>query len=283
LDDIAVGTALLAAAARSDPRVDAWPGQGADDELLRLTRPAATLSFSRLDTLAPGFTEAAARARAHGFTPVVRGRGGRAAAYHEGCLLLDHVGVDVDARMRITARFERTSAILLRALAELGVDASVGALPGEYCPGEHSLNAVAVTPAVTSAVDSAGDSAVDPAGDSAGDTAGDGASRRVKVVGTAQRVVRSAWLMSAVVVVDGADALRDVMADVYEALGLDWNPATVGSLAQTVPGTLTTADVHAALLDSYGVAEPDDEVGWTPALLDAARSLADRHTLPARV
>jgi lipoate-protein ligase A len=267
LDDIAVGTALLAAAARSDPRVDAWPGQGADDELLRLTRPAATLSFSRLDTLAPGFTEAAARARAHGFTPVVRGRGGRAAAYHEGCLLLDHVGVDVDARMRITARFERTSAILLRALAELGVDASVGALPGEYCPGEHSLNAVAVTPAV----------------DPAGDTAGDGASRRVKVVGTAQRVVRSAWLMSAVVVVDGADALRDVMADVYEALGLDWNPATVGSLAQTVPGTLTTADVHAALLDSYGVAEPDDEVGWTPALLDAARSLADRHTLPARV
>ncbi len=257
LDDVAVGPALLAAAAAA--AAAAGSGHHPADELLRLTRPAPTLSFSRLDTHAPGFALAAARAVEHGFTPVVRGRGGRATAYHEGCVVLDHLGVDPDARVRITTRFERASAVLLEALDLLGVNATVGALPGEYCPGEYSISAATT---------------IDPA-------------RRVKLVGSAQRVVRSAWLTSMVVVVERAEPLRDVLIAVNDALGLDWDPATVGSLADVVPAgsaSPTPDEVRSTLIDAYAVQSgPIDNGAWTPALHAAARSLADRYCLPAEL
>src|SRR5690242_12368371 len=57
--------------------------------VLRCYRPGATVAFGRRDVFLPGFATAAAAARRHGFTPVIRGAGGRAAAYHEGSLIFD--------------------------------------------------------------------------------------------------------------------------------------------------------------------------------------------------
>ena len=45
----------------------------------------------------------------------------------------------------IHERFERTAARIARALAGLGVDARVGEVPGEYCPGRYSVNACGVS------------------------------------------------------------------------------------------------------------------------------------------
>jgi octanoyl-[GcvH]:protein N-octanoyltransferase len=50
-----------------------------------------------------------------------------------------------------------------------------------------------------------------------------------------------------VVVVDGAPRVRAVLEDVYDALGLEWDPASVGSIAAELPG-ITVAQVQAALL-----------------------------------
>src|SRR5690606_28070672 len=82
LEDIALGPAWLRVAA-------AAPGA---TSVIRFYRPAPTLAFSGRDCLHPAIAEAATIAREHGFTPVRRGPGGRATAYHGGCLGIDQIG-----------------------------------------------------------------------------------------------------------------------------------------------------------------------------------------------
>ncbi|RII43086.1 lipoate--protein ligase family protein [Galactobacter valiniphilus] len=176
--------------------------------LLRVYTPAPTLAFGQRDARLPGFEAAAAAAAVLGFAPVVRSAGGRAAAYHEGCLIIDQIQPEAEAMKGHQARFARFGELYASALASLGVDAAVGEIPGEYCPGEFSVHG----------------------------TRHDGAAR-VKLVGTAQRVVAGAWLFSSVVVVSGAVPLREVTTRVYEELGLALDPATVGDAAGLVaPG-----------------------------------------------
>jgi octanoyl-[GcvH]:protein N-octanoyltransferase len=168
---------------------------------LRLARPGPTVAFGRLDALRPGFAAARDAARRHGFTPVLRLGGGHAAAYDEGSLLVEKVTPAAAVAQGIQARFAEETERLRSAIAGLGVDARIGQLPGEYCPGSWSINI----------------------------------GGRVKVGGTAQRVVRGAALLGAVVVVTGTERLRDVLIDVYDALELDWDPATLGGVADAQP------------------------------------------------
>ena len=164
---------------------------------LRLYRPAPTVAFGQRDTRLPGFEAAAQTCRDHGFEPLVRKAGGRAAAYHEGTLVA-------------------------QALRDVGVQADVGEIPGEYCPGEFSVH---------------GTHPADP-------------TRRVKLVGTAQRVVSGGWLFSSVIVVENSAPIRAVLTDSYAALGLDWDPSTAGAADDLVPG-LTVQAVEDAVVAAY--------------------------------
>lgn len=211
---------------------------------LRCYRPRPTVAFGRRDRFLPGFSEAAQAARRHGFTPVIRGAGGRAAAYDEGCLVLDEIMPAVDSIAGIQARFADSAALHARALRALGVDARVGELPGEYCPGAFSVNARGA----------------------------------VKLVGAAQRIIRGGWLLSSVVVVRAAAgaAVRAVLLDVYDALGLDWDPETAGSLAGEVP-RVDLDDVHGALLREYEREYALAGASLTAAELAAAGEILDRY------
>lgn len=217
---------LLEGRAGEDPALDvALPhalvglvGEGRHPPVVRCYQPAATVAFGRRDSFLPGFASAAAGARRGGFTPVIRGAGGRAAAYDEGCLVFDEVMPASESAGGIQERFAGDARRQAEALRGLGVDARVGQVPGEYCPGEFSVNA----------------------------------GGRVKLIGAAQRIVRGAWLLSSVVVVEGADGLRDVLSGVYAALELDWDPATVGAVADEVPG-VGVEGVRRALLADYAL------------------------------
>ena len=189
---------------------------------LRLYRPAPTVAFGQRDTRLPGFGAAAQACRDHGFEPLVRRAGGRAAAYHRGSLVVDHIEPDADAVAGSKARFGYFGGLFAEALQNVGVQAAVGEIPGEYCPGEFSVHG-------TDAMDS---------------------SRRIKLVGTAQRVVSGAWLFSSVIVVEDSAPIRKVLTDSYAALGLDWDPATAGAANDLVPG-LDVAAVEQALLETY--------------------------------
>jgi lipoate-protein ligase A len=232
--DSALGPALLARVA-----------EGGGPELLRLYRPRPTLAFSGRDCASPGIAAAAAAARAAGFVPIRRGPGGRAAAYHRGALCLDHLGSDPDGIATIRSRFAGYGELLVGGLRDLGVDAELGPVPGEYCPGEFSIN--------------------------------DGNGH--KLVGTAQRLVRGAWLFGTVILVADPEPVREVLIEVYDALRLDWDPATVGAVQSTVPG-VRIEDVRAAVRQAYGQLATLRPASLDDAAVELALGRVDRHRVP---
>jgi len=215
---------------------------GALGPVLRIYRPAPTLAFGRLDAIAPGFGAAAAAARAHGFEPVVRAPGGHAVAYHGGCLVVDELIPSEDPIAGLQDRFARSGEWLAEALRALGVDARVGRVEGEFCPGDFTVSA----------------------------------RGRVKLVGTAQRVVRHASLLAASVAVTGGEALRAVLTDVYAALGLDWDPATAGAIEDDVAG-VTAGEVEQAILATAPCAVTEGSLD--PTTLALAAELLPRHSV----
>jgi len=79
----------------------------------------------------------------------------------------------------------------------------------------------------------------------------------VKLIGTAQRLVRGAALLGASVVVGDGASIRAVLRDVYSALDFEWMESTAGALEEEVPD-LTLAAVEAAVITAYGALEPAD-------------------------
>jgi octanoyl-[GcvH]:protein N-octanoyltransferase len=238
-DSISEDTALDTAVSRAlMERV----GAGEQPETLRLARPGAIVAFAKQDAVAPGYDAAVRAARAHGFDAILRLAGGRAAVFHEGTLSLAHAVPDDDPRAGIHRRFEATADLLVRALRRLGVDARVGEVPGEYCPGGYSVNA----------------------------------RGEVKLAGIGQRLIAGASHMGGVIVVDGAERVRDVLIDVYDALGLDWDPSTAGSVAAEAPGVVLD-DVERAILAEYAELYALDEGELDRPTLDLARRLRGEH------
>src|SRR5829696_7879745 len=123
-------------------------GRGELPAGIRLYRPAAAVGFGRLDRRLPGFGDACDAALAHGFEPVLRVVGGHAAAHDRESLVLEQFSVEPHFATDIEPRFRAVAEPLRAALASLGVDARIGALSGEYCPGDFGLNAAGATKVV---------------------------------------------------------------------------------------------------------------------------------------
>lgn len=189
---------------------------GALTATLRIHRPEPTVAFGQRDRFLAGFDGACEAASAHGFAPLLRPVGGRAAAFHRGSLIFDHIQPTAQPIADTRGRFAQFAELYRRALVSLGVDARVGEIPGEYCPGEHSVNGAGI----------------------------------VKLVGTAQRIVSNAWLFSTVVVVTDSAPIRGVLTDVYAALELEWAPSTAGAVDDLVPG-VSVDDVRDAVLGEF--------------------------------
>ncbi len=210
-------------------------------EALRVYRPGPVVAFGPKDRHEPGYAEAVAAARDRGFGAVERLAGGRAAVFHEGTIAFSWVLPDATPRARIRARFDELASLMVGAFGRLGIDARAGAVPGEYCPGEHSVNA----------------------------------GGRTKLMGVGQRLVSHAAHVGGVVVVDGSARIREVLIPVYRALGLDWDPRTVGALADERPGLTWDAAADAiveAFAERRGI-----EPGPVPMdLVDEARATAAR-------
>ena len=232
--DIAVSHALLMRVAR-----------GELEPTVRLYRPAPTLAFGRLDALRPGFAEAGAAARDAGFAPIVRLAGGHAAAYHEQSLIYEEIVAHRDVTAGLHDRFRDAADLLAGVLGGLGVEAHVGEIAGEYCPGSYTVSAAG----------------------------------RIKLVGSAQRVVRGGALLSAFILVGGGDRLRGVLFDVYRALDLAWEPSTAGALDDVAPGVSVT-DVEEAVLAARG-RDPALQTGTLDGpTMQLARTLEARHRWP---
>ena len=220
---------------------------GSLPETLRLHRPGRVVAFGPRDRVATGFAEAVAAARAQGFGAVERLAGGRAAVFHEGTIAFSWVTPDPAPREKIRERFDATTDILLEAMRALGVDARLGEVPGEYCPGEDSINARGAT----------------------------------KIVGIGQRVIARAAHVGGVIVVTGSALIRDTLLPVYESLGLGWEPDTAGAIDDEVPGAVWE-DAERAVLDAFGSRFELEEGVLDRDTLALAEELRSRHVAGVR-
>ncbi len=183
--------------------------------VLRIYRSRPVAAFAPRDTLLKGYAESAAAINALGFAPVERRTGGQLAVYDEGALVIDLVAPHPDPRPHILDRFAGFSGAIAMALAGLGIDARVGMVPGEYCPGDYSVNA----------------------------------SGKIKIAGVAQRINRHGYHLGAVVAVMARPVVRDAVAVAYHRLGLPFDPVTFGAIEQVGGVSCPThVDVSEALL-----------------------------------
>lgn len=181
---------------------------------LRLYRPHATAAFAPRDTTLPAYPEAAAAMRDLGFTPAERRAGGQLAVYDASALIIDLVAPHEEPRNSVKERFARFSAAISDALKRFGIDARIGQVAGEYCPGDYSVN--------------------------------DGGT--LKLAGLAQRIGRRGYHMGAVISVEPSEAARQAVTVAYDLLGFPFAPESFGAVTVLAP-QLNFEDLRAALLD----------------------------------
>jgi octanoyl-[GcvH]:protein N-octanoyltransferase len=119
-------------------------------------------------------------------------------------------------------------------------------VPGEYCPGAHSVNA----------------------------------GGRAKLAGIGQRVVRGAAHVGGVVVVGGSRRAREVLVPVYRELGFALDPERVGSLEDEL-GPVAPEAVIAALVAEFRQRAELVEAQLAARDLALAESLEAQHCLMA--
>ena len=178
----------------------------------------------RRDAREEGVDAARAAALDRGYEPVERSVGGRAVAY-TGETLAFAVAVPLaDMRTGLDERYATATETLLESLSGLGAAVARGEPAASFCPGDHSVRV----------------------------------ANGGKVAGLAQRVQKGAALVSGCLVVAASDeaAIADVLTPVYDALGVPFDPESVGSLAAadgpSDPGPVARALEAAFVEGSWG-------------------------------
>jgi lipoate-protein ligase A len=206
--------------------VDALPDLVTEsgDPAFRAWTPPRQVAFGRRDAAADGYDRAREAAREHGYTPIERQVGGRAVAYTGSVLAFSYVVPNADGDS-IQSRYGRTTRLLERTLERLGATVEPGEPEAAFCPGGHSLQH-------------------------------DG-----KLAGIAQRVRRDTAVVGGCLVVSEADerASGDVLGPVYDALGVSFDPESVGSV-EGAGGPSDTDAVVEALETAFAAGGPIERV-----------------------
>ncbi|MFB6142877.1 MAG: biotin/lipoate A/B protein ligase family protein [Halorientalis sp.] len=175
-------------------RLTEWVGR-TGEPAVRVWRPHRQVAFGPQDRSAEGYEAAVAAARERDYAVQERRVGGRPVAYTGDTIAFARIEPVGDEREAIDERYAAVRVDLRDALAELGVDAANGEPDDAFCPGGYALQAAGG-----------------------------------KLVGIAQRVTGDAALVAGILVVDGHDALADVLEPVYDALDVPFDPDAVGSI-----------------------------------------------------
>lgn len=211
----------------------------------RVARTGAAVAFGRRDCVSPGYGAARRAGLDLGYAGIERLSGGRATAYGEGVVVLTLTVPDPYPARGTGERFRFAAELTRDALLRLGVDARIGEIPGEYCPGEFSVSA----------------------------------SGRSKIAGIGQRMVKGAAHVGVVVTASGSDRLASVLGPVYRALELPLDPATIGSV-EAETGKCTGSDLIDALVNSLGKRAELVPEEISAVTLERAGSVADGFRSP---
>jgi lipoate-protein ligase A len=172
--------------------------RGEIEGAIRIWRPVPALALSRLDELRPGADAARVAAEAAGFNAIRRVSGGHAVVLGPGSFCVGFAEPSHTFE-GTDVRYERLSAALIAALGTLGIAAERGELAGEWCPGSWSIRAGGV-----------------------------------KLAGLAQRAVKGAAWVDAVLDLAPDSESRELLGEVYGELNLPLEPSTLGSVSELV-------------------------------------------------
>lgn len=170
--------------------------------VLRFRRPRPTAAFSHQDTAHPNYQRVREQARANGFAPIERGTGGRLSIFDAGALAITVVAPHADPHQFMLQRYRVFAEAVASALEGLGIDARIGELANEYCPGKYSINA----------------------------------GGRVKLVGIAQRMNKRAYQMGAIIAVERSEGPLSAIAEAYAGMKLPFDSKTYGAVKDVQPG-----------------------------------------------
>jgi lipoate-protein ligase A len=184
-----------------------------DEGILRLRRPRPTAAFSPQDTTHPDYERIKDQARTNGFEPIERGTGGRLTMFDEHALAVTLIWPHPEPHAHTMRRYEIFSGAIAAALTKLDIDARVGELPNEYCPGKFSINA----------------------------------EGRVKLVGIAQRMNRRCVQMGAIISVERSEEACAAIAQAYHAMSLPFDLKTYGAISELRP-TLAYGQVSSTFI-----------------------------------
>ncbi len=171
--------------------------------------------------------------------------GGRPAVFHEQTISFSWTVPESRPPEGIQRRYREIAEIVAASLTHLGIDARIGEVPGEYCPGAYSVNARGVK----------------------------------KLMGVGQRVVARASYVGGVIVVAESGRIRDVLTPVHAALNLEWNPEATGSLRDELD-SVTYEAAEQAIVDEFALRFELHEGSLSPETLALAERYEPDHRSP---
>lgn len=179
------------------PVAEALLSLATDGPAISVRIPRRHVAFGRRDRRRAGYDRARNVADERGFPPVERAVGGRAVAFDGATTIAFARAEPVEKdRSGIPGRYDRILGDVAAALADLGASVDRGEPENSFCPGSHSLS-------------------------------GGGG----KLAGVAQRVRADVAVAAGVLLVAADDDLLGVLEGVYGALGVGFDPGSVGSVA----------------------------------------------------
>ncbi len=229
--DVALSRSLLMEASRGDR-----------GECLRIYQAKDALAFSSLDRNRPGFRKACRIAESLGYEPIVRLAGGQAAVFTEQSIAFAWIIPSKNPRTLLKERFITASVWIQRSLVSLGLDARVGAISGEYCPGAYSVNL----------------------------------RGKIKVMGVGQRIVQGAAHVGGVICVSRSLEMKKILTPIYDTLSYALEPETIGSLSDDLPG-ISLDRIADALILHFEDKDKLEEQKFQKPLLEEARSFESDH------
>lgn len=167
-------------------------------EYLRVWCPPRHVAFGRRDARVEGYSEARQAALSQGYQTSEREVGGHAVACTGSTVAVARTEYAGSPRTTIDDDYETMSAQLRSALQSLGVEAVDGEPNGSFCPGSHSIMV------------------------------------NGKIAGIAQRISSDAKLISAIIVVRDHEQIADVLAPIYDCLGVPFERDAVGSVEHVI-------------------------------------------------
>lgn len=218
---------------------------------ISITPSTRHVGVTKRDTFRPGFDDAVRAADGLGYPVLVRGAGGGATAADAGTFGFSIIrpAEPGSSSNGIRERYDEAAALALGAFTRLGVDAEVGEVRDEFCPGDHSIRV-------------------------------GGYDDGMKVVGIAQRLTNRATSVGGIVLVHGEGELARVLEGVYGAMSLPLRTAAVGSLRRAGSGASVAEVMEAFAAEAesrYGV----KTVPLGEGILETARRDGVRYLVPA--